>query len=844
MFRIFTLKSHPNLLFLLLLFILPFSVFAEKHIISPANNYVKGPDLGVQPGDTLAIQAGQYPFLGFVEIVGSPEQPVVIINEGGQVKIGELQHYYGINFRDSKHFIFTGTGDANFEYGFWINNQENTGFGISGVSTDYQLDHIEISNTRFAGVQIKCDPICDKPETWGENFTIQNISLHHLFIHDTGGEALYIGHTGTSVNQGACTGLSPAKMQNVTITHNQIERTGWDGIQVVNAISDVNISHNSLKDFSQEQIRNHSSGIFLGENTINSVISNNYVENGYGVSIILFSANDTQVYNNVVINAFQDAIYIANRSSDANRAIRIFNNTLYKPGHHGIITYNYEIGLTSIRNNLIVGPGKLQEYQFAKRIKSYIMVPDHISPTMDTLANERYEYALTASFLDSAAFDLRLNDDSPAIDKGTDLPFPVSTDFEGNSRIYGAMADAGAYENQGGSSRISQPQGLWREVWTDMSNGKISEIPLKEAPTFQEAISEFTIPQDQGNYYGDRISGWLTAPQSGQYTFHASADNKVELWLSTNEQMNNAVRIINLTKKTTYNVFNEQTAQSSEPVSLEAGKKYYIEALRKETGSNDHLTIGWTLPDGEQQFPIGMEFLNPFIPEDHYQGKGWHLELFPTSDFSGTPKVDTSGAIFNHWRKSAPAEGFDPKAFSARWSGAVEVSTEGDYLFTMDANDGSRIFIDGNLIMDAWFNQKRTERTAQINLSAGTHLIQVEYYNSGSWANATLSWQGPDFAKEVIPQYLVSPSEPNNNLRQMPISEKPAPPTFHFPNPSSQHLQWDSTAPDFLLNITDLNGNTVYKTNAPSGQAYIPSGLYIFRYREHGSLQSQKVIVQ
>ena len=49
----------------------------------------------------------------------------------------------------------------------------------------------------------------------------------------------------------------------------------------------------------------------------------------------------------------------------------------------------------------------------------------------------------------------------------------------------------------------------------------------------------------------------------------------------------------------------------SDPVVLEAGKRYYIEAIHAEGGGGDYISVGWKVPDGLIEI-IGGEFLSPY----------------------------------------------------------------------------------------------------------------------------------------------------------------------------------------------------------------------------------------
>jgi hypothetical protein len=76
-----------------------------------------------------------------------------------------------------------------------------------------------------------------------------------------------------------------------------------------------------------------------------------------------------------------------------------------------------------------------------------------------------------------------------------------------------------------------------------------------------------------------------------------------------------------------------------------------------------------------------------------------------------------------------------------RWQGDWGFATAGTYKFTVTADDGIRLYVDGNLLIDQWKDQGPTTYTAQANMPVGTHRIKTEFYENGGGATAQLTWQ-------------------------------------------------------------------------------------------------------
>jgi uncharacterized protein YkwD/chitodextrinase len=108
---------------------------------------------------------------------------------------------------------------------------------------------------------------------------------------------------------------------------------------------------------------------------------------------------------------------------------------------------------------------------------------------------------------------------------------------------------------------------------------------------------------------------------------------------------------------------------------------------------------------------------------------------------SGNPAlVRTDNQINFDWGAGTPAPAITSYDFSARWQGYFTFS-QGAHSFTATTSDGMRLYIDGNLVLDRWRDQAATMYTVSQSLSAGTHLITVEYYEHTGWPTAHLTWQ-------------------------------------------------------------------------------------------------------
>lgn len=106
-------------------------------------------------------------------------------------------------------------------------------------------------------------------------------------------------------------------------------------------------------------------------------------------------------------------------------------------------------------------------------------------------------------------------------------------------------------------------------------------------------------------------------------------------------------------------------------------------------------------------------------------------------------------------RLRSPAPDVRPQFFSIRWSGSIHAPRTGLYTFHVLADDGIRIWINKQLIIDAWVDQEATRYSGSIMLEAGSNYdIKVEYYNTIIHSVAKLSWELPPETYEHFGQQV------------------------------------------------------------------------------------------
>lgn len=120
----------------------------------------------------------------------------------------------------------------------------------------------------------------------------------------------------------------------------------------------------------------------------------------------------------------------------------------------------------------------------------------------------------------------------------------------------------------------------------------------------------------------------------------------------------------------------------------------------------------------------------------------WQAQYWNNTSLAGNPALTRNEAAINYdWGTGSPAPGIvGADNFSARWSRSLYFET-GRYRFTTQSDDGIRVSIGGNRIIDNWTAHAVQTNTAEVDLAAGTYAVVVEYFEQTGLAVAKFWWE-------------------------------------------------------------------------------------------------------
>lgn len=315
--------------------------------------------------------------------------------------------------------------------------------------------------------------------------------------------------------------------------------------------------------------------------------------------------------------------------------------------------------------------------------------------------------------------------------------------------------------------------GLKREVWTGLGGGQAltdltGSIYFPQTPNQTGHTQNFQAPGSFGDNYGQRLSGYLVPPTTGNYTLWIASDDGGELWLSTNANPANKKKLASVTGSVNETQWNAQASQQSVVIPLVAGQSYYIEALQKEGGGGDHLAVAWQGPSIAQAVIPGayLEYPDSFRPTLKREVWYGNTTLAPPARV-----CDFEGTLFSFKGPTNIAEGF-----SERITGYIIPPATGTYTFWLASDDDGQLFLStdenpanvsqiasvtGFTAEEAWDINPSQKSVAKTLVAGRRYYVEVRHRDGSFGDHVAVAWQGPGFIRQIIANaYLESPSAP------------------------------------------------------------------------------------
>ncbi|WP_246200106.1 PA14 domain-containing protein, partial [Salirhabdus euzebyi] len=145
--------------------------------------------------------------------------------------------------------------------------------------------------------------------------------------------------------------------------------------------------------------------------------------------------------------------------------------------------------------------------------------------------------------------------------------------------------------------------------------------------------------------------------------------------------------------------------------------------------------------------------LDPFETE---LDNTWLGEYYSNNNLEGTPYVmggknglSKIKSIAFNWGLKSPYYKIPTDNFSARFTKKADFSA-GTYLFSVNGDDGFRVYLDNQLIIDAWPNTGLREKRKTLEVSEGEHEIVVEYFEGAYAANVSFKYEQYNQVETIV----------------------------------------------------------------------------------------------
>ncbi|MEW6702710.1 MAG: glycoside hydrolase family 3 C-terminal domain-containing protein [Bacteroidota bacterium] len=154
--------------------------------------------------------------------------------------------------------------------------------------------------------------------------------------------------------------------------------------------------------------------------------------------------------------------------------------------------------------------------------------------------------------------------------------------------------------------------------------------------------------------------------------------------------------------------------------------------------------------DGDAH-PIDWKYL---FADETLKESGLKGEYFDNKELKGVPRFARVDKQINFWWGGAsPSKEINDDNYSVRWTGAIKAPATGDFILTVSSDDGTRLYVNDELVINDWNDHSLTAASTRIRMDEEKiYRIKLEYYENGGDAIVMLGWKlpGEDLIKEAV----------------------------------------------------------------------------------------------
>ncbi len=161
---------------------------------------------------------------------------------------------------------------------------------------------------------------------------------------------------------------------------------------------------------------------------------------------------------------------------------------------------------------------------------------------------------------------------------------------------------------------------------------------------------------------------------------------------------------------------------------------------------------------GTRGTPLSVSFT--VVDSSATMGTGLSGAYFNSETFVNPVLNRTDATVNFDWGTGSPAASVHVDSFSVRWTGQVQATTTGSYVFSTVSDDGVRLWVNGVQVINNWtLHGATTNNSTVVNLTAGQkYAVRMDFFEHTGQATAKLLWKTPGGSSQVIPQSALYPN--------------------------------------------------------------------------------------
>lgn len=239
--------------------------------------------------------------------------------------------------------------------------------------------------------------------------------------------------------------------------------------------------------------------------------------------------------------------------------------------------------------------------------------------------------------------------------------------------------------------------------------------------------------------------------------------------------------------------------------------------------------------------------LEPVPPLSNGNGNGLTADYYNGTEFNTWRLTQIDTTILFNWGTGRPNRNVNVDNISIRWQGKIEPRAAGEYTFYVNSDNGRRLWINNQLIIDKWLDDYDIEYEGNITLQANQlYDIKLEYFESTGGAYCRLEWLNQKQPREIVPRsqlYSLDYSSTDDLKAEYLF--------FIYPNPASGEVR--VSIRDFSagasVEIRDISGRTIIAQSVGMQEkridiSMVPPGVYFVSLIDGNKSVVKKLIVK